>query len=621
VPIRFRASGATYEVSDVAGLLITDGLTPGYAALIDIGDRSIASSPAAVETPITATVWDQLGLPATDAGVIFKIGSGPVGLQAQFKWAFDYATGQYLNEGLDLAYFDFGGSFGPSFASSAGEGPGFGADNALGDFELLDYTGVDSCDDTTWPAGFSGVYVVNATGDLSGTIRSVPHKGDSAIQVQAFIGSINPLDRLNLEILACSGDIVTFFGWGVGDSTREGIRNYDFMIDTGLVVRRAPAFALGSVVVGSGGQLFSSEARTQTVNATFYLRDGAPAANAKVFLTRGAGTTARNVLGATGGTIMTDANGRLSVDVTVPLLSLSQAHFFNFLTADERYAYGGRHQLMAGDFLGDYYLNQFLFVVLTKIPMEAIRGYLFVPSAIVFARATVSQTLLSEGGTTTVTVSVTTGTDAPVEGATVWTGPLSNLTDANGVATFQYRASGLGAIEQLAVVRTTDDQVLRAWFGVVASHPVLRVDSITVAPKPAGQASTISVTVTNLLAVAGPATVVVSVAGNPVAAQVISIGSSASMTVELKHAFATSGSYTVTSGSQSAAAVVPAAPGADLGLGIGLMIVGLIIGAVLGIVIVRMRKGPSAGAPKVGSEDEGPEAQEPEAEELESERK
>src|SRR5207302_1433909 len=124
--------------------------------------------------PVTASVWIQPGVPAAGGAVIFQGAPGSVGMEAQFEWAHNYTSGAYGGKGLDLAYFDYGGSFGPSLQSSAGQGSGYGADNMLGDVELLDHPGIDSCDSTTWPANFPGYYLVNATG-LTPAIQPAPN--------------------------------------------------------------------------------------------------------------------------------------------------------------------------------------------------------------------------------------------------------------------------------------------------------------------------------------------------------------------------------------------------------------------------------------------------------------
>lgn len=601
VPIRFKVSGTAYEVSDVAGLLITDGFAKGYAALIDFSDRSITSSPSQLTT-VTATVWSQLGIPATDGAVIFQIGPGNVGMQAQFPWAFDATTGAYLGEGVDLNYFDYGGSFGPDFDSSVGQGSSYGVDNMVGDFEVLDYTGVDSCDDTTWPADFLGYYVLNATGRMSQDIMPAQHKGDSAVQVRAYIGSTAAASRLRMNVTVCSSNPNTFFGWGVsslvGGLWVPGIENSMFAIDSGIVVERAPIIALGSVSVGTGGELFTSDGRTQTVSGKFYARDGAAASNVKVFLTRGAGTAARNVRGATGGTILTDTNGSANQTVTVPLLSLSQAHFFGFLAADERYAYGGRNQLLGGDYLGDYYLNQFLFVLLAKIPMEFVRAYVYKPSPpLAYATVTVDKMLVPESGSANATVTLTDASGAPIEGATVWSGPVQTTTDVNGSATIPFTAT-LGSVENLLVAQTPQGFVVRAWYGIVASRPVLTYSALSMTTaRAAGQPSTITVTATNTLTVAGPATVTLIVDGVAVASKVITIAASGTQTVTFDHVFATAGDHTFAVGSQSGTAAIAAPPTVGFveayGLGLGLLVVGLALGAVVGLVLARRGKPPA----------------------------
>lgn len=614
IPIRFRAPQSSYETSDVAGLLLTNLVTPGYAALLDFSDRSITSSPAQTTT-VTATVWDQVGNPATNAAVIFQIKAGPTGLPAQFPWAYNYSKPEYLGSGLDLNYFDFGGSFGPSFQNSSGQGTGWGVENLVEDFELVGNIGaltgsyIDSCNpagsakDGTdpWPADFPGYYILNATGQLTGTIKPMPHKSDQPVQVRAFIGSTSPLNRLRLNATACSSFVGTFFGWSVADSSftiDSGIENAAFVIDSGIVVQRAPVIALGSASVGATGEIFSSDSRTQTITAKFYARDGAPAADAKVFLLRGFGTTARNVLGGFGGTLTTDATGQVSKAVTVPLLTLSQAHYFSFLAADERYAFGGREQLFSGngDNWGDFYLNQFLFVVLSKLPLVVVRGYLYVPTSVAFASVSVDKTLVPEDGTATATVAVTDGAGSPIANATVWSGPIQTLTDATGHASFTFSA-GSGAVENLAVVTTPDkSQVTRAWYGILASAPVLSYASLAVTPAFAGSASTITLTVTNQLAVAGPATVVLLVNGQAVDAQAVNLAASGSATVTFKHVFDSAGTYSVAVGDQTTSATITDKP-QDLtvyAVGGGLLVVGLALGAVVGLMMSRRGKRPPA---------------------------
>jgi peptide/nickel transport system substrate-binding protein len=626
VPIRFVVGGTAYQVSDVAGLLISDLTTKGYAALIDFTDRSITSSPAQT-TDVSVQVWNELGVPATDAAVIFQIAPGSVGMQAQFTWAYDYSVGQYLGEGLDLAQFDYGGSFGPSFEASAGQASGYGADNALNDWEVLGYPNsatavpIDSCDpagsppDTSpWPADFPGYYIVNATGQLTGTIRPAQHKGDSSVQVRAFIGSTASASRLRMNVTTCSSNPATFFGWGVSSLVDgawvPGIENAAFMIDSGLIIEKAPILALGSVTVGSGGELFTSASRTLTVQGSFYDRNG-PAGNAKVFLLRGAGTAARNVRGSTGGTILTNSTtGIARQDVTVPLLSLSQAHFFAFLAADERYAYGGRNQLLAGDYLGDYYLNQFQYVQLAKIPMEFVRPYVFLPNPPqAYATVQVDKMLVPEQGSANATVTVVDGSDVPIANATVWSGPVQTLTDVNGSATIPFTAT-LGSIENLAVAQTPDGFVVRAWYGIVASRPVLSYGTITVNSARVGEKSTISLSVTNTLTVAGPATVTLLVDGVAVASKAITIGASASQTVTFDQVFATAGDHAVAIGTQSATASIagPLERGfiEAYGLASGLLVVGLAVGAVVGIMLSRRGRPPSGSQATMAEEEMRP---------------
>jgi len=138
--------------------------------------------------------------------------------------------------------------------------------------------------------------------------------------------------------------------------------------------------------------------------------------------------------------------------------------------------------------------------------------------------------------------------------------------------------------------------VTRAWYGILASAPVLSYGALTVSAAPARAASTITAQVTNLLAVAGPATVLLLVNGQAVDAQVVSLAASGTATVTFRHVFDSAGSYTVAVGSQTATAAIAEPPVDPLvyGLGIGLLVVGLAVGAVVGIMISRRRKRPPA---------------------------
>ncbi|TLZ51472.1 MAG: hypothetical protein E6K18_04855 [Methanobacteriota archaeon] len=364
-------------------------------------------------------------------------------------------------------------------------------------------------------------------------------------------------------------------------------------------MKRAPVFGAGSITISR--PLFSSASRTAQITGTFYKRGGVLLPNVQVFLVQGFGTAARNIHagGAFGGTFTTNAAGVVAFNRTVALASLTQPLFFSFIPADPAWAYGGRDQLFRGDY-GDYWFAPTFAVLLAKIPNEFTAGYLFVPSTTAFAVVSARSALLPPAGSTTATVRVTGGTGLPMANATVWSGPVSNITDANGIATLPFSATTLGANEQLVVVRTTDGQVLRAWYGVVVTYPVLAVQSVTVDPKQAGSASTITVNVQNTLAVAGPATVTISVDGTVVSAKVINIGASATQAVTFSYVFDSAKSYTVASADKSATANVPAAPappgpdlGVAIGLGVGLLIVGLVVGAGLGMVMKGRRKPPA----------------------------
>jgi len=116
-------------------------------------------------------------------------------------------------------------------------------------------------------------------------------------------------------------------------------------------------------------------------------------------------------------------------------------------------------------------------------------------------------------------------------GANVWIGNQQFVTNATGVATFTVAATALGAQEALVVATAPYGGVARGWYALVASDPVLTYSSIAVTPALAGSASTITVSATNTLPVAGNATVWLSVDGTNVTGQVVSFAASQTKTV------------------------------------------------------------------------------------------
>ena len=633
VIVRFRAPYAFAGTSDELAFLVSDGVTLGYAAQITFSTRSLSFSATMATDQVTANVWDQTGLPALNAPVMFLIGLGDYGLPAQFPFTYDWNTNEYLGSGLELSTFFAFGSLGGSFQNSTGplgpsgpitQGPAYGVENAVNDLELIgnynNYasdTAIDSCDSSTYPTGFEGLYYVNATSatSLSGTYTAQffadPEIADQNIPVSLYVGM--PGSTMNVTIDACSAI--------------AGVGNAAFSIHSGVVSQRAPVFALGSVTTSP--VVMTSQNPTMQVTAKLYALNGAPAANAQVFFTAALLGAVRNVKGAYGGTMIADATGTLTYTVNLQtgsvysylgkqLPSLSQPFSFSIIPADSRYAFGGRDQLWYGG-LGDFWFSPTFEVLLAKFPYGFTRGYLYVPTTVDFATASVSQTLVAPGSTVSVTVSVVNGTGAPVANASVWSAAITALTDASGDATFTVPV-GTGSVENLAVVTSPDGQVMRAWYGAMASNPLLTYGAITPTVANAGSASTFSLTVTNTLPIAGTVTVWLQVGNATVAAQTLSVAASGTANVQFSYVFAKAGTYTVTIGSQSSQVTVSAAPGPDLtvlyALAGGLLVVGLVVGALVGLMLSRRRKPPTAmeepssampEEPKTSEEELGPE--------------
>jgi len=609
IPVRFKVRNDAAQVTDEVELFVANATSVGFGAHVTISSRGVVSEPAG-SSDATINVVNQAGLPAAGVPVFLQMSYGDLGLAAQFPWSYDYSVPKY-NTGFDLNFFGLG-SLGGQFQNSSAQGPAYGVEHFVEDLEVVgNFAVIDSCDPSTFPAGFSGTYFVNVTsvtdanGRFTVPLTALPHKIDTPIQVRAYVGSPTGA-RMHVALDACN-----FVG---------SIHDQAFVIDSGVVVQRAPVFALGSVTMDQ--PVLTSQDRIGEITATFYKRGGASAGDVQVFLIRGAGRDGRNAGDAFStraggnaafyGTIAANTNGVLrwnvsesytkvrvaGVNVDTAPLSLSQPIAFSFIPADPRYAYGGREQLFSGGGTnyGDFWFAPTFAVLIAKIPFEFTRGYLYVPTATAFASATVDKTIVPEAGTARVTVNVTNGVGAPIANATVWSGPIQTLTDATGKASFDITATS-GAIENLVVVTTPDkSQVTRAWYGILASAPVLSYASLAVTPAFAGAASTVTVSVTNVLPVGGAATVVLLVNGQAVDAQAITIGASGTATVTFKHVFDSAGSYTVAVGDQTATTAVSAAPGPDqtttYALAGGLLVVGLAVGAVVGLMMSRRKKGP-----------------------------
>jgi hypothetical protein len=615
VPVRFAPVGVLSSVSDQVGLLITSNIVPAYAAQLTFSSDTLPFSAAGTKSIVTATVYDQLGVAVPGATVAFQIGYGDLGIPAEFNWSFDYTNWAYLGDGLALNALgsgSLGGSFQATANQSDPDAATWGVENMVNDLEVLGPgpLGIDSCDPSTFPAGFDGLYRINATsvtnlaGQVSAEFTALPMPLDSGMPVIAYIG--DPTQTLTSVVDACN-----FV------SHMEGMA---FRIDSGVVIQRAPVFALGSMSTNT--TVFTSQSRTLHITGQFYGLGGVAASGVQVLAIRGQGSAGRNVRGTFGGTFTTDANGQVAFDNTVPLLSLSQAYYYSFISADPAYAFGGREQLFGGA-LGDYWLGPTFEVLIAKFPYAFQRGYLFVPTTVDFASATVASPIIAAGASTSVTISVVTGasTPAPVANASVWSGSFQALTDANGEATFTY-TGGLGASEGWATVTTADGQVMRAWFGVMALNPILSYGSITSNVGNVGSDSTFTVTVSNQVAVAGTATVLLNIDGTDVAAQQVTLtASQTNVPVTFHYVFTGAGSHTVQIGTaQATVNVNPAVSVFDTGtayaLAIGLLVVGVVVGVLVGMLLARRRKKPSMAMPEEPTETKPAEEELPPEEKL-----
>src|SRR5207244_142518 len=101
-----------------------------------------------------------------------------------------------------------------------------------------------------------------------------------------------------------------------------------------------PVFGLASVTTTR--PIFTSQALGMTISALFKGLNGATVANPEVFLVQGPGpwcgtcTSARNVKGATGGTITGTSLGYVNYTRTEALVSLSQSFPLRFIPSDCR---------------------------------------------------------------------------------------------------------------------------------------------------------------------------------------------------------------------------------------------------------------------------------------------
>jgi hypothetical protein len=567
---------------------------------------------------------------------MFKVDYGDFGLPAQFAMAVDYACNvncpdyTQANGGLDLNSFGQG-SLGGSFQTSVGQGWNYGVENVINDNEVVQaganfatgtldgQSGVfyDACDPTAANAPVShanpapnprwdGTYLINVTSVTDATgVYTLPfsinqEKKDSRIQVEAFVGASGGATAVTVNACAFSSTV----------------DNFAYHISTGLVTQRAPIFAVAQVKTSLS--IVTSQQRVVQLRAQFKDASGV-VSKPVVLLTQGAGSAARNVLGGGGGPQTGTTAGWLNYSRTVcftngacsatsALLSLSQGLTFNYLPADTRYAYSGIDQLFAKSFAspsnprGVYWLAPTFEALLAKLPMSTTIAYLYLPTSTAFLKVSVSNDLVSPGGTTTATVTVYSSlTGTTLSGASVWIGNQQIVTNATGDATFTIAATALGAQEALVVATAPYGGVARGWYALVATNPVLTYSSIAVTAAQAGSASTITVSAQNTLPVSGNATVWLVVDNQAVAGQVVAFAASETKTVTFTYVFAQAGSHTVAVGAASTQASIAAVPPADntllYALAGGLLVVGLILGVVVGRM-GRKRKGPPTSMPE-----------------------
>ena len=634
MPLTFQVSGVVFTTSDTILMqLATAASLGGYGGYISLGTRAIPYSPTQVSSSASLHLFNKTGAPQAGVPTMLKIDYGDFGIPAQFPQAMDWSCAvdcpSYSSNNANLDLNSFGqGSLGGSFASSVGQDWNFGVENFANDYEVVNFganfaTGVyyDACDPTAAGAVVSGAdpapnlrwdgtYVINVTSvtDATGTYTRAfsinQEKKDSRIQIEAFIGATGGPTRLTVNACAFSATI----------------DHFAYHISSGLVTQRAPIFAVSHVdATGptkvSGAfppmPIVTSQNRVVQLHAEFKDSVGA-VSNPEVFLTQGAGSAARNVLGSFGGVQTGSASGWLNYSRTVcssngacsatsGFLSLSQGLTFNYVPADTRYAFSGRDQLFHDAFAaqlpsGDYWFAPTFEVLLAKLSMSVTIAYLYLPTSTAFLQVVGSNDLVSAGGTSQATVTAYSSlTGKTITGANVWIGNQQQLTDSNGVAVFNLTATGLGAQEHLVVATTSYGGVARGWYTFVASNPVLTVSKVTATAVQAGQASTITVSATNTLAVAGNVTVWLLVNDKAVAGQVVSFNPSESKDVTFNYVFAQSGTYTVQAGAQSTSVTIASVDQTGTyALAGGLLVAGLVVGAVVGLVMSRRRKPPTS---------------------------
>jgi len=389
------------------------------------------------------------------------------------------------------------------------------------------------------------------------------------------------------------------------------VDNFAHHISTGLVTQRAPIFAAAQVT--SSIPIATSQNRVVSLRAQFKDINGV-VSKPVVLLTQGAGSAARNVLGGGGGPQTGTSAGWLNYSRTVcftngacsatsAFLSLSQGLTFNYLPADTRYAYSGIDQLFAKSFIsltnprGVYWLAPTFEALLAKLPMSTTIAYLYLPSTTAFLKVSLSNDLVSLGGTTTATVTVYSSlTGTTQAGANVWIGNQQTVTNATGVATLTVSTTTLGAQDALVVATTSYGGAARGWYALVASNPVLTYANIAATSVTTGTASTITVSATNMLPVAGNATVWLAVDGQNVTSQVVSFAASETKTVTFS-VLIPEGTHTVSVGTASAPVTI--GPPVILYVLAGvLLVVGLVVGVVVGRMMGRKRKGPPTSMPE-----------------------
>ncbi|HYY48650.1 MAG TPA: ABC transporter substrate-binding protein [Thermoplasmata archaeon] len=637
LPLTFQVHNNLFSTSDEILVFLANASSTGYGGYMSFGSRAMPYAAARTFNNVSVHLFNQAGAPAAGVPVIFKIDYGDFGLPAQFPFAIDYSCAvscpTYTSTDGSLDLNSFGqGVLGGTFQSSVGQAWDRGVENMINDFEVVNagtnfasgthdgltgsvfdacdasgrVNGVDPAPNPTW----GGTYTINATSvtDAAGGYTLpfwIEHeKKDSRIQVQAFIGASGGQPSVTVNACAFSSTI----------------DHFQHQISSGIVTQRAPIFALAQFttdlpIATNVNRVVALQAQFKDVNGMV--------ASPTLFLTQGAGSAARNVLGSFGGTQVGSASGWLNFTrtlcdrpTTCPLTrsppSLTQGISFTYLPADTRYAYSARDQLFSGAF-GDYWFAPTFEVLFAKLPFLVTVGYLYTPTTTAFLTVSVTNGLVSQGGLTQATVTTYSSlTGLPIAGANVWIGNLQGTSNSTGVAVFNVSATLLGANEGLVVATTSYGGAARGWYAVLASAPVLTYSSLSATSAQAGQPSTITVTAQNTLAVSGNATVWLTVDGNVVAGQTVAFAPNQQKTVTFTWVFSASGSHSVAVGSQTASVSISAAPLADQTfayvLSGGLLVAGIVVGAVIGLMMGRRRKPPTSmpGSPpsQMGRTDE-----------------